>query len=391
VVNARLVVGLALAGLVVVGAACQPVASPPPPPPQPVAQYCAPSVPTTPSDYQAAFDGLRNTYTEWASADGAIPVPLPDGRTVWLFGDTYIGTVDGGGAIDPGDPLIRNSFVVQSGNCFAPMMGGGPHARASLIPSAAAGQWSWPASGFVDNNGSVLRVMVWNLQSGGALGFQATGMQVASFALPSMQFLGVHDLPFPTDANHPYGATAMVSGGNAYLYGDNSRNTFVARAPLGQFFDAAAWTFFTGYDASQQPIWGSQANAQATQWNNMPYVNPAFGPGTGPDAQPWVQPYGSGFLATAKLVDVFSSDVSVYSAPTPAGPWTYAGPIATAGPHDGIDVYGAYTLSANASNPIVAYSSNVTSLFGPPSPLTISTYGPHFVAPSSPLPGFHPA
>ena len=63
---------------------------------------------------------MRTTYTEWASADGAIPVTLPDGRTVWLFGDTFVGKVDPGGAIDPADPLIHNSFVVQTGACFAP-------------------------------------------------------------------------------------------------------------------------------------------------------------------------------------------------------------------------------------------------------------------------------
>lgn len=388
VFGTRLAAGLTLAGLATVGVACQPVASPPPPPPQPVSQYCAPSAPATAPEYQAAFDGLRNTYTEWVSADGAIPVALPDGRTVWLFGDTYVGTVDSGGIIDPADGLIRNSMVVQTGNCFAPLMGGVAHARASLIPPSSAGQWWWPASAAVDDNGQVLRVFVWDMVSGGPLGFEAVGMSMASFALPSLQFQGVQNLPFSTDANHPYGATAMVSGGDVYLYGDNARNAYVARAPLGYLPYAGAWQFLAGYDSSNQPIWSSQeAQATTLQWNNMPPLDTAFGTGTGPDAQPWVTPYGSGFLATAKMADVFSSDVSVSTAPTPAGPWTYANPIATTAVPPGMDTYGAYTLSTSASNPIAAYSSNVASaLFGPPAPLTISSYGPHFFVPSPPLP-----
>jgi hypothetical protein len=352
-----------------------------------VSQYCAPSTPTTAPQYQAAFDGLRNTYTEWVSADGAIPVALPDGRTVWLFGDTYVGTVDAGGAIDPADGIIRNSLVVQTESCFAPLMGGVPHARASLIPPSSPGQWWWPASGAVDDNGQVLRVFVWDLVPGGPFGFQAVGMDMASFALPSLQFQGVQGLPFATDANHPYGATAMVNGGDVYLYGDNARDDYVARAPLGQLQSASAWQFFAGDDVNGQPIWSAQAQATPLHWNNMPALAPGFGSGTGPDAQPWVTPYGTGFLATAKMADVFSSDVSVSTGPTPAGPWTYANPIATTAVPPGIDTYGAYSLSTTASNPILAYSSNVASaLFGPPAPLTISNYGPHFFAPSPPLP-----
>src|SRR5260370_20457457 len=160
--RARFVLGVA--ALVTVAAACQPVA--PDPPPQPVAQACVTSTPTTPTDYQTAFDHLRLTYTEWASADGSIPIDLPDGRTVWLFSDTYVGKVPASGAIPPGSRIVRNSFVVQTGSCFAPLMGGAPLARSELIPNPASNAWYWPASCVVD--GSLLRRFLWHLPSAGA-------------------------------------------------------------------------------------------------------------------------------------------------------------------------------------------------------------------------------
>ena len=388
-VAARRPVGLALGvvGVVLAATACRPT-PPPPPPPQPVAQYCAAHAPTTPGDYQAAFDGLRNTYTEWASADGADPISLPDGRTVFLFGDTYVGHVDAGGAIDGSDPLIHNSFVVQSGACFAPMMGGAPLSRTSLIPGPG-NTWYWPASGVVENQ--TLLVFLWHVEpASGApgLSFAVTDMRVATFALPSLALESVQPLPFPTSSMRPYGATALAApDGYVYLYGrDNNRDVYVARAPLSQYSTPSAWQFWGG---PGPPTWQPDpSQAVPMQWNNMPYILSQLGTGAGPSAEPWVLPYKGEYLATAKSADVFSNDVSVFTGPSPQGPWTWQKFVAVTPPSASSGVasssllvaYGAYTLSPT-SNPVIEYSTNGNPFAPEPSPLTISDYGPHFVAP----------
>ena len=45
--------------------------------------------PTTGRAWEALFDGLHGS---WAGGDGAASVRLPDGRLLWLFGDTFTGT-----------------------------------------------------------------------------------------------------------------------------------------------------------------------------------------------------------------------------------------------------------------------------------------------------------
>jgi hypothetical protein len=381
--RARFVLGTAV--LVLIAAACRPVAPPPPPPPppQPVGQACVGSTPVTPTDYQSAFDHLRLTYTEWASADGSIPVDLPDGRTAWLFSDTYVGKVNSGGAIDPSDRLVRNSFVVQNGSCFAPVMGGAPLARSDLIPNPASNEWYWPASGIVD--GSLLQVFLWHMQStgsGSALAFNALGMSMATFSLPSLTLQGVTALPFTSSA-HPYGATAMrgpgPDGTDVYLYGTNSRNDYVARAPLGQEDNPTAWVFWTGVAWLPSP-----APAAPMHWTGVPPILPQLGSGEGPAAQPWVVPYGSEFLATSKSADAFSNDVSIYTAPTPAGPWTYAEQVADTSASD-VQAYGAFLRNATSANPNVVYSVNTTFDSSPP-PASIYNYGARFVPPSATLP-----
>jgi hypothetical protein len=369
---------LGLAVLVVVAAACRPVAPPPPPLP-PAGQWCAAYPPGNSNAYQYDFEALRLSYTEWASADGAIPIDLPDGRTVWMFGDTYVGKVGGDGVIDSNDRIVRNSFVVQSGACFAPLMGGAPFARSELIPNPSPNEWYWPASGVVD--GGVLRVFMWHMLStpGSGLGFATIDMQMATFALPSLSLQSITGLPFPTDSTHPYGATAMAgpgpAGSDVYLYGSNSGNVYAARAPLGQLTVAGAWQFWDG------TTW--QANSGSSQpmaWTGVSVPSYLTHAGSGPLAQPWVLPYGTGFLATAKSADVFSPDISVFTAPTPAGPWTLFDQVAnTTAPN--LVAYGAFSRAPD-SNPMVVYSINTT-FDNPAPPQSIYNYGPKFVTPAA--------
>ena len=339
--------------------------------------YCTSIVPSSAAEYAAAFDGLRHT-TSWLSADTAVAVPLPDGRAVWLFGDTYVGTLQSDGSIDPSSRFLNNSFVVQSGACLTPLEGGQPAAPRSLIPEPAPGEAYWPSSAVPENG--VLRVFCTHIRRTGVgpLDHAIVDMQVATFSLPGLALQGVQPLPFSTGPTQPFGSTSFVdTDGTVYLYEENQGNVFVARAPVGQIMVPGAWQFWgdRGTGATWVP---NQANAVPMQWTNMPHLIPA--PGAGPRAQPWVRRWGSGYLATAKLANAVTDDVSVFTAPTPQGPWTYSGPVATT-PTAGLIAYNAYTETLpGTATPTVVYSTNL-SPFSTPPPLSGQTYGPHFVTP----------
>src|SRR5262245_52401402 len=82
---ATVVVALLL--LLLVGAPARPALA------GPSSEYCHSRVPSSAADYQAAFDGMRAANTGgWIANDGGLPVPLADGRLIWLFGDTLIGS-----------------------------------------------------------------------------------------------------------------------------------------------------------------------------------------------------------------------------------------------------------------------------------------------------------
>src|SRR5207244_1521048 len=46
------------------------------------------------ADLQQMFTAYGNTGEGWTGADGTYSVPLPDGRTAWLFSDTFLGPVN---------------------------------------------------------------------------------------------------------------------------------------------------------------------------------------------------------------------------------------------------------------------------------------------------------
>jgi len=346
-----------------------PKPAPPPSPAQPVSQYCAGSVPSSPGSYQTAVDKLRKTYTEWASADGSVPVALPDGRTLWLYGDTFIGSVNSSGVISTPNVLVANSAVLQSGNCFKPLMGGSPGARTAWIP-APAGQAYWPSSAIIDSAGR-LQVFLMHVQYNP---FKVFGFKIATFSLPGMSLLGLTSQLSFTSSTNPYGTTALVDNGYAYLYSTHDQDQKVARVPLGSVTTRSTYEFWTGSG------WSTSSGAAAPlSFGNVPtpVVNINL---HAPIAGLWVVRHGTGFLGTAKLVNQFSNDVSFFTAPAPEGPWTYVpGPAATT--PSGVFSYGAQTvfgLQGMPASPATIYSTNV-----PGTATTITQYGPRFVTPTN--------
>jgi hypothetical protein len=235
----------------------------------------------------------------------------------------------------------------------------------------------------------VLRVFVLHVKKNPVglpgLDFEPLEEEVATFSLPDLTLRGVQALPW-TSASRPYGATVLNGpDGNFYLYAMHKRDVYLARVPVGQLLNPSAWTFASGDPLA--PTWSADsAQAVPLEWFNVPALLPQLGDGHGPSAQPWVTPYGSGYLATSKLADAFSDEVSVFTASTPAGPWTYYGPVAGTRA-SGLSSYGAFAMSP-ATNPIVVFSTNRSPFSQAPFTLSIQTYGPHFVAP---LPNSLPA
>lgn len=218
--------------------------------------HCLDAIPDSPEDYQDVFDHRRSG---WAGADGAWPIALPDGRALWLFGDSFMGDIDENDALLPGWHFVR-SVQVQDGACFTPMTRGTIDAPTSFFPDQD-GTVFWPSGGYVDTSVSpaVLRVV----STGICIeppDWRMCTIKIHTLSLTDFEVLSVESVPFePAALDMPnFGAWFFQDGGEIYLYGKAGgfqrggptvggpypAGTYVARVPAGQIGDPAAWRYW---------------------------------------------------------------------------------------------------------------------------------------------------
>jgi hypothetical protein len=374
-----------------------------------VSSQCLASVPTGPADYQRAFDARHGG---WLGADGAHQIPLPDGRVLWLFGDTFTGEADANNVPLPGFRLYGgNSAVIQSGRCFTPRMGGSPGARSTFIPSRVPGTVYWPSEGYIDTTVNPPVVRLWTGVVTLGESFKVVGADLITLSLPDLTLVSRTDAPppeaLPNVPNLPqigsgsvlddgvfvyfYAGAAAVSAEQLALHPEWrpwAAGHYVARATKASAV-AGPWQYWTGSGWSATftqaaPIRLADGTAHFVQ-----------GPGFG------VVRYGVGYLLTGKqsLYDWFGPGVNAWYARSPQGPWHPVAQIvpsspALAGAHQ---YYGGRLITnvpgTSLDQPMLAYSINTFPCGRPDHPddppcnrdndfgLNVLNYGPVFVRP----------
>jgi len=252
------------------------------------------------SDFNRLFERRGDG---WTGGDGTVSILLPDGRTVWLFGDTLLGTVSADETRSVDTPFIRNSLVVQNGTRIETRMrfaGGKP--TSFFVPSSAD-QWFWPGHGTVDGNQLNIFLHRFEQTEPKLWAWRWVGTDLASVSLPSLELTGIE--PAPSGNGILYGVSLMEADAYIYIYGTADRNhpkeAHLARAPTGGIH--GPWTYYSG-----------------TSWSDQPTASQSIL--TGVSTQYSVIHTGRHFyLFTMDGRNVFSNIIVVYRAAQPQGPW----------------------------------------------------------------------
>jgi hypothetical protein len=212
----------------------------------PAATACG-SEPTTAAAWDRVLGRLDG---DWAGADGSSSVRLPDGRLLWLFGDTLTGTVDAAGARH-GATLVRNSLLLTRGTCVTSAAHG-----TDALP-APAGSWLWPTHAVVTRPGrpgetSDVLVLAQRLVRTGAGAFDFR--RVATSAVPLVVAwdggITVGRVRDVAGASVLWGAALVADGATTWVYGTRAssslgRDLLLARAPTRRAGDRRSWTYRT--------------------------------------------------------------------------------------------------------------------------------------------------
>ena len=150
--------------------------------------------------------------------DATYSIALPDGRTVWIFGDTFLGTVSSDRS-RPYSGLIRNSFVIQDGEILTTLhQGTASNPSTLLTPPDHPDWWYWPVDGTVYNDTLQVLLSAFRTTSGGGQwGFAYASTDLALFSLPDLELISIETrILDPTIA---YGAAVMEDDDYIYIYG----------------------------------------------------------------------------------------------------------------------------------------------------------------------------
>jgi hypothetical protein len=310
--------------------------------------------------YDAAFERTSG----WIGGDGATATALGGDRVLWMFGDTFVGSVQNGRRVDA--RLINNSAAIQTGRepsaaalafIYRTLSDGGP--AAFLQPADGAG-WLWPYHGVRTAEGLFLFLLQIEPAEGpAAFGFKlvATWLgRVTNPDEPSGRWnVSQQKIPWGHE-RRLFGSSVLLQGGTCYIYGtvDDAaggimvKQMIVARVPAEKLGDFSAWRFFAGGD------WVAEVDRAGRVCEN---VASEFSVSYQPAAGRYVLVYTEGGL---------SSNIVLRFSPRPEGPWGEPVPVFRC-PEVGWDprvfcyaAKGHPELAAAADELIVTYMANAT-------------------------------
>ncbi|MET0768151.1 MAG: DUF4185 domain-containing protein [Aeromicrobium sp.] len=272
-------------------------------------------------DLNRLVGGMRGGQ-EFEGADVGADVRLQDGRRLWVFGDTLRS------ADFDGQRFVRNSMLVFGDSCADVVL---PADHGALVPDRADGVGYWPMSiAKVERPGYDLVGLGMQRVRGatapdGALAFDNLGSAIALFVVPqgrTPQLLDVQDLGADSaDTSRPaWGAATAVADGWIYLYGTahpDEELVFgfslqVARVRPDDLLDTSAWRYWDGRR------WQSKATKAAELIAARGGVSQTLS----------VFERDGRWFAVSKRDEFVGTDLVVWSAPGPTGPFTASEPVA---------------------------------------------------------------
>lgn len=209
----------------------------------------------------SAFNSLiRKVNGGWIAGDATFSIALPGQKTLWLFGDSFIGTVKPDSSIASGAKMIRNCAVLQDGDSMKALFSGTFQSPVSFVASANDNSdWYWPEHGFIENDTLKIFFSEFVLASGPAgFNFKYKAAIIARFTYPDITLVDLVKLPYYDLNRVCYGNTVLVENGYTYIFGRQEADTVyhipfphLARVPVGNIL--APWEFYNGNSWSTKP------------------------------------------------------------------------------------------------------------------------------------------
>jgi hypothetical protein len=181
----------------------------------PAAPVLAASAPLTCLD--SALAEYANSGRGWTGGDSTWSSPLPDGRELFAFSDTFLGPITPPSR--PSDAVfVHNSFVVRdAGGRWSTVVGGTAERPAALIAPADPTHWYWLGAATYLDGALQVPLTEWRPGGPGPLDFAFVGSALARFDIRELSAPSV--TPLPRSRGIQWGQWVQPAGAFSYVYG----------------------------------------------------------------------------------------------------------------------------------------------------------------------------
>jgi hypothetical protein len=232
----------------------------------PAYSQCILPAPPNQATMDSSFDSFfQQNGPGWTGGDGSYSILLPDGTNLWLWSDSYIGTVD------PTTRLRKsyiftahNSLTIQNQTTNTLTTVGYPPQTSSYFVPTNKKDWFWIGDGLVvQTSPGVYKIKVMLLEWTGA--FKLVGNSLATLSWPSLSVDSIAKVALP-DTSIEWGSRIMQVGSNVYIYGlkdpgNDNKTPYLARTgSVNNLTNPAKWQY---WNATQNKWLSGQANATA--------------------------------------------------------------------------------------------------------------------------------
>ncbi len=188
--------------------------------------------------------------TDWIAGDAAISVSLNNNKSLWSFGDSYIGNFDAVTQTVPCLFQVRNAGLSMGiSNPLEQQTYIGTGSPKSLYQLGTDhNYWFWPGCGYAAGDTAfIFQERIHKKPSGGSFGFEGVdSLYVAKIKISTMQNVGYGFLG--TRNNISFSKGIAKSGNYQYIYGTRGNgfgnDLLVARFPANNLY--ADWEYFNG-------------------------------------------------------------------------------------------------------------------------------------------------
>ncbi|MFA5820139.1 MAG: hypothetical protein WC854_12780 [Bacteroidales bacterium] len=202
------------------------------------------------------FNKFNNVNGGWCAADGTISLLLPDGKTLWLFGDCFIGEKNGEFGINPlKSKMINNAAILEESSILTAYYGGSFENPSSFIPGDGQ-DFFWPEHAIIENDTlKIFSVRVMYKDNGTpGFNFQVGTSYIASYKYPNIEYINTSKTKYITDSTMRFGTCILKSANYTYIFGlkDTSSGSMKWSIPylarVTQSVDEP-WQFYAGSDS----------------------------------------------------------------------------------------------------------------------------------------------